>query len=161
VDDVVLFNVVQRNQDLDSEASDEALGHAFEVIHFYEFIEVHGHNFKGQDQMFAEHQGFLNPHDVLLIVWVAVPEALEDTSFDETLFIEALLVAEDFEGDELLSLVVPTFENLAEGALANTFVNFKSVSNVVVDVTNVLSFVVIKTTVFWSVRCLKFSSLSF
>jgi len=111
--------------------------------------------------MFTEHQGFLNPHYILLIVWIAVPEGLKDTSFNETLLIEAFLVTEDLEGDELLSLMVPAFENLAEGALSDTLVNFKSVSDVIMDVTDILSFVVVKATVFWTVRCLKFSSLSF
>jgi len=56
--------------------------------------------------------------------------------------------------------MVPRFEDLTEGSFAYTLVDLKSVSDMVVDFTDVLPLVVIKAPVLWAIRSLHLSVLS-
>jgi len=57
--------------------------------------------------------------------------------------------------------VIPTFKNLTKRAFADAFIYFKSVSDVIVDITNVFAFVVVEAAVLWTIRRCKFISFSF
>jgi len=109
--------------------------------------------------MFPEDQTLLNPYDILLIVWISVTERLQDTSFDQALFIEAFLVTKNFECGKLFPLVIIGFEHLPEGSLADPLVDFKSVGNMIVHITDVFTLVVVKSSVFRTIGCLKLTTL--
>lgn len=57
--------------------------------------------------------------------------------------------------------MVPGFEYLSKGALTDSLVDFKPVSDVVMDITYVFTLVIIEATVFWTIRSIKFTSLFF
>jgi len=100
----------------------------------------------------SKHQAFLNSDYILLIVWVSISEGLEDACFNKALLVQSFLVAEDLEGGEFLPLVVPSFENLSKRPLADPLVDLEAIGDVVMDVTDVLTLVVVKSTVFRSIR---------
>lgn len=102
--------------------------------------------------MLSKHQAFLNSDYILLIVWVSISEGFEDACFNKALLVQSFLVAEDLEGGEFLPLVVPSFENLSKRPLADPLVDLEAIGDVVMDVTDVLTLVVVKTTVFRSIR---------
>jgi hypothetical protein len=56
VNDAMLFDVMERDENLNSESAYETLRYSLEIVHFYEFIKVHRQNFEGQDQMFPKNQ---------------------------------------------------------------------------------------------------------
>ena len=64
--------------------------------------------------MLAEDERLQDPHNVFLIFRVILLKLLEDSSLDEALFVQALLVAEDLQSDNFLLLMVETFKDLAE-----------------------------------------------
>ena len=102
--------------------------------------------------MLSEDKRFNNPHNVLLIFGVAVLEFLEDSSLNETLFIESLLIPKNLESHNVLGLVVKALEHLAKGSLTNALLHLKSVSDMVMHITDVLSFVIVKSPILWSIR---------
>ena len=102
--------------------------------------------------MLAEDERLQDPHNVFLIFRVILLKLLEDSSLDEALFVQALLVAENLQSDNFLLLMVETFEDLAEGTLANSLLNFEAISYVVVHVANVFSFVIVEAAILGAVR---------
>ena len=103
--------------------------------------------------MLAEHKCLDNSHDVFLVFWIVCFQLFQDASFDQPLLIQTLFISEDLQSDNLLLLVIIALENLAERALSNALLNFVPVRNMVVHVTYIFSFVVVKASVFWAIRC--------
>ena len=101
--------------------------------------------------MLAEHKRLQDAHNVLFILRVILLEFLEDASLDKALLVQALLVTEDLQSNDLLLLVVEAFEDLAEGALANSLLDFEAISDVVVHVANVFTFVIVEASIFGAV----------
>ena len=54
MDDIVLVEIIQRNQNLNRKPFDQVQREALEVVHLDELIQVHRQHFKTQDQMLAE-----------------------------------------------------------------------------------------------------------
>ena len=110
--------------------------------------------------MLAEYKRLQDPHDVLLIFRVILLELLEDASLDEALLVQALLVAEDLQSHDLLLLVVETFKDLAEGALADSLLHFEAIRDMVVYIANIFAFVIVEAAIFGAVRrCQWFSTI--
>ena len=97
--------------------------------------------------MLPKNQRFDDSNNVFLIFRIIGLQLLQDAGFNEPLFIQPLFISEDLQGDNLLLLVIKALEHLSEGALANTLLYFISISNVVVDVTDIFTFIVIKAAV--------------
>lgn len=150
--DRVIFHVVERNEDLNGEPSDEPLRDTLKVVHLDKLIQIHGQHLKAQDEVLAEHQRFNDAHNVLLIIRVVDFEFLQDSSLDEALLVEALFVAQDLQGDDLLFLVIPALEDLAEAALTDALLHLEAVGDVVVRVADVLALVVVKAAVLRPIR---------
>jgi len=148
---LMLFDVVERDQNLDSKPAHKAFRNSFKVVHLDEFIKVHRQDFERQDQMLPENETFLNPHNVFLVIWVAVTERLQDSRLNKPLLIEAFLVTKNFESGELFPLVIVALENLPERSFTDLLVDFKSISNMIVHLTNVFALVIVKTAVFGTI----------
>ena len=103
--------------------------------------------------MLAEHKCLNDSHDVFLVLWIVCFQLFQDASFDQPLLIQTLFISEDLQSDNLLLLVIIALENLAERALSNALLNFVPVRNMVVHVTYIFSFVVVKASVFRAIRC--------
>lgn len=69
------------------------------------------------------------------------------------MLVQALLVSQDFEGHDLLLLVVPALEDLAEAAFADALLHLETVGDVVMRITDVLTLVVVKAAVLWPIWC--------
>ena len=72
-------------------------------------------------------------NDVVRSVGVLFAELVEDADFDEGLMVEALFVANDFDSDVLIGLVVKGPNHLSEAALANHFEDLVAITNMVVN----------------------------
>lgn len=72
-------------------------------------------------------------NDVVRSVGVLFAELVEDADFDECLMVEALFVANDFDCDVLIGLVVEGPNHLSKTALANHFENLVAITNMVVN----------------------------
>jgi len=70
MDNIEFFHVVKRNQDLDGKSADQSLRDSLEVIHFYEFVQVHRKHLEVQNQMLSEDQSFSYSDNILFVVWV-------------------------------------------------------------------------------------------
>ena len=103
--------------------------------------------------MLAEHKCLYDSHDVFLVLWIVSFQLLQDASFDQPLLVQALFISEYLQGANLLLLVIITLENLAKRSLSNAFLDLVPVRNMVVHVTYIFSFVVVKASVFWAIRC--------
>ena len=103
--------------------------------------------------MLAEHKCLYDSHDVFLVLWIVCFQLLQDASFDQPLLVQALFISEDLQGANLLLLVIIALENLAKRSLSNAFLDLVPVRNMVVHVTYIFSFVVVKASVFWAIRC--------
>ena len=112
--DVVLTHVVERNEDLDGEPFDQAQGEALEVVHLDEVVEVDAEELERDDEMLAERERVEALDDVLLVFWIVLVQCFDQPRFNETLFVQALLILEDFQGDKLFLFVVENAENDTE-----------------------------------------------
>ena len=93
---VKFFHVVKRHQDLYGESANKTFRNSLEVVHFDEFVEIHGEHLEVEDQMFPEDESFDYSDDVFLVVRVSSLELLENASFDEALLVQSLFVPQDF-----------------------------------------------------------------
>lgn len=161
VDDVVLFHVVQGDEQLDREAANQADRDALEVVALDELVEVHAQHLEGEDEVLAEDELLLDANYVLLVLWVVVAQLIQYLCLDEALLIQAFLVSEYLEGDVLLVLVVKTFEDLAEAALAEPVDDLETVADVLALLGDVLVLVVVEAVVVHAVRCGRWALLGF
>lgn len=97
--------------------------------------------------MLAEQKTVDYTNYTLFIVGVLKVQILEDASLYETLLMESLLVSQNFEGDSIASLMVGALEDRAERALTHRFLDFISVSNLVLDLNDILSVLSVKAMV--------------
>lgn len=81
--------------------------------------------------MRSEVEMFLDVHDVQRVVDVEILQVSENVHFDETLLLEAFLVANDLQGDGFLLLVIVTTQDESERALAQRLQDFESITNVI------------------------------
>ena len=102
--------------------------------------------------MLAEYKRLQDPHNVFLIFRVILLELLEDASLNEALFVQALLVAKNLQSHNLLLFVVEAFKDLAEGALANSLLDFEAISDMVVYIADIFTFVIVKASILGAVR---------
>ena len=102
--------------------------------------------------MLTEYKRLQDSHNVFLIFRVILLEFLEDTSLDEALFVQALLVTKYLQSHNLLLLVVKTFKDLAEGTLANSFLDFEAICDMVVHIADIFTFVIVEAAIFGAVR---------
>lgn len=70
--------------------------------------------------------------DIVGAVRVLLAQLVQQPNFDQRLVVEALLVADDLDGDMLADFVVEGAHHLAEAALADDLEDFVAVEDVVV-----------------------------
>lgn len=71
-------------------------------------------------------------YNILFVLGVLLVQHFNQLGFDESLFVESLLVFEDLERHKLLFLVVKSAHHNSEGTLADFFNNFVTVVDVIV-----------------------------
>lgn len=101
--------------------------------------------------MLAENQGLNDANNIFLVFRVAELQFFENARLDQSLLIKSLLVSENFQGHGLALLVVIALEHLAERTFSDALLHFEPIANVVVNIADVLSFVIVKTPVLRSV----------
>ena len=78
--------------------------------------------------MLPEHHEVLDSDDIVLVVPVMVVEILEDSQLHTSLILELLLIANDFDSDTLVGLVIKTLDSLTKAALAKELEYFVSIT---------------------------------
>ena len=78
--------------------------------------------------MLPEHHEVLDSDDIVLVVPVMVVEILEDSQLHTSLILELLLIANDFDSDTLVGLVIKTLDSLTKAALAQELEYFVSIT---------------------------------
>jgi len=92
MDDLVVAQVLESLEDLDSETPDEPEGDSLEVVTLNELIQIHGEQFEGDYEVLAEEEVVFGSDDVVDVVGVVFVEVLEDFELDAGLVLELLLV---------------------------------------------------------------------
>ena len=142
-----LVHVVQSFKDLDREALGERHREALEIIILDELVQVDTQHLEDDAHMASEREAVLDPHYVLAVVHVAIPQGLEDLDLDLSLLMELLPVLQDFEGYMLFSLVVIAAENHSECASSQLLENFISVQDLVLGFIKEVSLIIVKSMV--------------
>lgn len=83
--------------------------------------------------MLPEHAIILNPNNIVRVLWVIFFQVQQDFQLNACLVLELFLVPDNFDGDDLVCLVVYAFKCLAERALAKEVKDFEAVSDVVLE----------------------------
>jgi hypothetical protein len=66
--------------------------------------------------MFSEDEVFLDPNDIVHIIWVVLFKIAKDAKFDTCLMLEPLFIADNFCGNNLICFVVFAFQGLPKAA---------------------------------------------
>ena len=89
--------------------------------------------------MISEYHKIFYLNYICLVMGVIVSNILENLKFDDSLIIEFFLIADDFEGGVLLSLMVHYFQDLSEGTSSERFDYFIPVGYMISQVVKVVS----------------------
>ena len=76
MNDVVLFHIMEGDQYLDSESSDQPNGNTLEVIALDELVKVHTKYFEWKNKMLSENKLLVYPNNILLVVLVTIAKLL-------------------------------------------------------------------------------------
>ena len=132
VDDAQCLHVLESAHELDGEPPNEALLEAGIIVHLYEFIEIQAEQVECHAQMVPEDKVVLYLDHALLVLGVVLLREEEEFGLNGRLVVVLLLILNKFHSHHLLGLVVETFEDLAEGALANLLDDLEPEANLVI-----------------------------
>ena len=118
MDHIVLPQVLQSVQKLDSESSDETERESLKVIELEELIQIDAHQLERDAEMLPEYHIVLHVDDVHSVVGVILFEVLQDFQLHSCLVIVLLLVLDDLKCHHLLALVVETLDCHTETSFA-------------------------------------------
>lgn len=102
-----------------------------EVVVLDEVIQIDREQFERYDQMLPKDHIVLNPNNVERVVRVIQLQVHQYLQLHPSLVLEPPLVANQFDRDEFLRLVVEAFKCLAKAALAQELYDLKAVGDVV------------------------------
>lgn len=104
--------------------------------------------------MFAEDECLNDSDNVFLIFRVVLLQFFQYACLDQSLLIQALLVTKDLQSYNLLLLMIKDLEYLTERAFADSLLYLESVGNVIVNIADVFSFIVVKAAILGTIgRC--------
>lgn len=132
MDDAQSLHILESAHELDSESPNEALLEARIIVHLYEFIQIQAEQVECHAQMVPENKVVLNLDDTLLVLGVILLGKKKEFGFNGRLIVVLFLILNKFHSDHLLGLVVETFQDLTESALANLLNDLKSEAYLVI-----------------------------
>jgi hypothetical protein len=91
------------------------------------------HQLEANTQMISKVEVVQHVNDVVRSVGVLFAEFVENANFDQCLMMEALFVANDFDCDVLIGLVVQSTNHLSKASLTNHLENLVAIANVIVN----------------------------
>lgn len=121
MDDAQCLHIFESAHELNGESPNEALLEARIIVHLYEFIQIQAEQVECHAQMVPEHKVVLNLNDTLLVLGVVLLGKKKEFGFNGRLIIVLFLILNKFHSDHLFGLVVETFQDLTESALADLF----------------------------------------
>ena len=89
---VVLAEVVERYEYLDSESLYQVKRETLEMIHLDELVQIHREHFEGDHEMLSEKKLVRPPDDIFLIFGITFVQMLYQSRFHQTLLVQPLLV---------------------------------------------------------------------
>ena len=87
-----------------------------EVVVLNELVKVNAKHLESNADMGSECEASINPHDVLTVLMVLIPESLQDFDFNLTLLMEFLPVLKDLNRYMFFGLMVKAPENYSKGS---------------------------------------------
>jgi len=147
VDYLILIHEIQSHDDLVDEPLGQGEGEPLELVVLDELIQVYAQQLEGDAGVTPESEAVLYAHDVLGLFRVVIPEELQDLHLYLALLVQLLAVLQNFEGDNLLVLVVKAFKDNSEGPAPKALEDLVSILDLVVDVEKVVSLVIVKSMV--------------
>ena len=112
---------------MNCKASDERQRDSLEVIVLDEFVEIDREEFEGDDQVGSENTMVEDLDDVVCVFWILLLKMLQYLELDSCLVLVSLLILDYLDSYHLFSLMVETFERLAETAFTQEVLHLESV----------------------------------
>lgn len=147
MNDVVLGKIVQRYKYLNSKPLNKVKTKALEVVHLYEFIQVHRQHLESYDQMLSEEELVQPSDNVFLILRIFIIQVLNQLCFNKTLLIQPLFVLKDLDCYVFLLLVIITFQYNAKTAFTALFYDLISKAQMLIHPYDILVLIIIKAVV--------------
>jgi hypothetical protein len=97
--------------------------------------------------VFTEHEALVYAHHVLFVVRIMLFELLKKRGLNQTLLVQSFFVAKNLQRDQFLVFVIETPIDLSERAFADALLHFEPIRNMVMNLADVLTMVVIETIV--------------
>ena len=114
MDHIVLFEELERIEELNGKSSHKAERQALKVVEFQELVQVDAHQLKRNAQVLSKDHKVFHVDDIHGIVWIILFKILQNFEFDTSLIVILLLVLDDFDSHIVLCLVIVTLDRNAE-----------------------------------------------
>lgn len=125
------------------------------VVALNELIEVYAEKLESDAQVLAKHYVVFHADDVAFVLRIIVSQVLQNLNLDCRLVVEAFLVTNDLECNELTLLVVKHTQSLPETALAEEIDHLIAICDVIFEHNLVVAtFVVVSVVVLLQWRAL-------
>lgn len=121
----------ERLQDLDGETANETSRHSLEVVLLDKLVEIHAEELEGEEQVLSEDGVVIDPHDIVLVVFVFALEEAEKAQLNSRLMLESLFIANYFDCYHCPRLVVEAFKCLSKTARPQFVEHLKPVGQVI------------------------------
>lgn len=122
-----------------------------EVIILYKLIKINAQHLESNADMRPECEACVDPHDVLAVLVVLIPQSLQDFNFNFTLLMQFLPIFKDLDGDVLLGLVIKASEHHTECTSSEFFLDLIPIENLIFSLIEVVSLIIVKAMVVrWS-----------
>lgn len=105
-------------ENLYCKSADQSSWDTLEVILFDEFIKIHTKQFKWEQQVLSEYSVVVNSYNIVLIILVFDFKISQQMQLNTCLVLEALLIADYFNGHYSLQLVIIALQGLTEATRA-------------------------------------------
>ena len=125
------------------------------VVALNELIEVYAEKLESDAKVLAKHYVVFHADDVAFVLRIIVSQVLQNLNLDCRLVVEAFLVTNDLECNELTLLVVKHTQSLPETALAEEIDHLIAICDVIFEHNLVVAtFVVVSVVVLLQWRAL-------
>jgi len=143
----MLAHVVQGDEYLNGKALDQRKREAFEIIHLDEVVEIDAEKFESDAQMLSEYELIIPPDNILLVFRILFIERFDKFGFNQTLFVQPLLVLKNLQSHVFLQFVVEDSQHDSERAFSKLLDNFKAIPNMLIVTHYVFLLVVVKSVI--------------
>ena len=143
MDDFPLFEKLERDENLNSESSNELHIEPVVAVALDELVEVVAEQLEDDAHVAAKSKEVPDLDDVGSVFGVVLADCQQNLNFDLRLVVVTFLILDNLQCQHFLLLVIEHLEHLAIGALAQVLHQFISVGDMIVQHIFVLSITVV------------------